>query len=360
MDRKEEYQNCIVFGGIEKSSRHGIEYWAAIKQKDTNESARRLFTEITFITRTAISMKYGDISDEEITQILSDLTFSKAKTRYTLDLFDEGKDYYQVINSETVKNEIRPVDDEYIQKMLLVALQNIRRRNPISYKEEHIIVDGFCSILGVSDNQYLFNASILLEDGLIREGNLEEMDIRNGGIFISSVGIRHLKNMQDRDIKQTTHLISNRTSQGGEISEEYKYDVALSFAGEERNIAELIASRLSDRNIRVFYDAFEQAELWGKNLYEHLSYVYSDAAKYCVILLSDNYSKKSWTNLERQNAQARAFREKNEYILPIRLDKTEIPGLPETVGYISLDKSSVNEEAINKIVELIIKKLMNM
>ena len=166
--------------------------------------------------------------------------------------------------------------------------------------------------------------------------------------------------MQDRDIKQTTHLISNRTSQGGEISEEYKYDVALSFAGEERNIAELIASRLSDRNIRVFYDAFEQAELWGKNLYEHLSYVYSDAAKYCVILLSDNYSKKSWTNLERQNAQARAFREKNEYILPIRLDKTEIPGLPETVGYISLDKSSVNEEAINKIVELIIKKLMNM
>jgi len=39
-------------------------------------------------------------------------------------------------------------------------------------------------------------------------------------------------------------------------------------------------------------------------------------------------------------------------ILPIRLDDTQIPGLPETVGYVAYDESK-----IEKIVEMVIKKL---
>ncbi|MNC80189.1 hypothetical protein D3C75_1328950 [compost metagenome] len=41
-----------------------------------------------------------------------------------------------------------------------------------------------------------------------------------------------------------------------------------------------------------------------------------------------------WTNHERESAQARSFVEKVEYILPIRLDDTEIPGIRSTTGYI--------------------------
>jgi len=59
--------------------------------------------------------------------------------------------------------------------------------------------------------------------------------------------------------------------------------------------------------------------------------------------------------LERQSAQARALREGKEYILPIRIDDTKIPGLPETVGYISLSNTT-----IEKIVDLILKKLGKM
>ena len=59
----------------------------------------------------------------------------------------------------------------------------------------------------------------------------------------------------------------------------YEYDIALSFAGEDRKQAEEIAELLVERNITVFYDLYEQANLWGKDLYQHLQSVYRDKSK---------------------------------------------------------------------------------
>ena len=115
-----------------------------------------------------------------------------------------------------------------------------------------------------------------------------------------------------------------------------EYDVVLSFAGEDRQHAEELANLLRSGGYSVFYDKYEPAQLWGKNLYDHFSSIYKDQARYCVMFLSQNYIHKLWTNHERQSAQARAFEENREYILPVRLDDTEIPGILRTVGYLDL------------------------
>jgi hypothetical protein len=117
---------------------------------------------------------------------------------------------------------------------------------------------------------------------------------------------------------------------------ERKYDIALSFAGEQRDYVEEVASGLLHRGIRVFYDRYEEADLWGKDLYEHLHTVYSEKADYCVIFASEDYALKLWATHERRSAQERAFEENREYILPARFDDTKIPGIRETVGYIDL------------------------
>ena len=114
----------------------------------------------------------------------------------------------------------------------------------------------------------------------------------------------------------------------------FDYDVAISFAGEQRPEAEAIANCLTSRNVKVFYDRHEKADLWGKDLYEHLSNVYYKRARYCLMLVSAAYAEKVWPTHERRNAQARALSEKSEYILPVRFDETEIPGLLPTVGYL--------------------------
>ena len=71
-------------------------------------------------------------------------------------------------------------------------------------------------------------------------------------------------------------------------------------------------------------------------MYQHLDNVYQRKAKYAVIFISESYSKKLWTNHELKSAQARAFSENEEYILPVRFDETEIPGIRNTIGYLSL------------------------
>jgi hypothetical protein len=131
-----------------------------------------------------------------------------------------------------------------------------------------------------------------------------------------------------------------------------EYEVALSFAGEDREYVEAVASFLRQKGVSVFYDRYEEVTLWGKNLYDHLQHVYAEAAEYTVIFVSGAYAGKLWTNHERQSAQSRAFGESREYILPARFDDTEVPGLLKTTGYIDLRKKTPEE-----LASLIVKKL---
>lgn len=114
----------------------------------------------------------------------------------------------------------------------------------------------------------------------------------------------------------------------------YDYEVALSFAGEDREYVEQVAKILKKSSIRVFYDFYEKSQLWGKDLYEHLDNIYRVKSKFCILFLSANYKRKVWTNHERKSAQARAFKENDEYILPVKLDDTEIEGIRPTLGYL--------------------------
>ncbi|MGJ8657220.1 MAG: pentapeptide repeat-containing protein [Akkermansiaceae bacterium] len=132
----------------------------------------------------------------------------------------------------------------------------------------------------------------------------------------------------------------------------YKYDVAISFAGEDRDLAEKIAAKLKSKGKRVFYDEYVKSELWGKDLYTHLSEVYHKSARFCVVLVSAHYARKNWTTHERRAAQARAFEDRSDYILPIRLDDTKIAGILPTTGYLEYPKTNVDE-----IVRLLLEKI---
>jgi len=108
----------------------------------------------------------------------------------------------------------------------------------------------------------------------------------------------------------------------------------------------MIAENLKCRGVRVFYDDYEKADLWGKDLYVHLTQVYRTRARYTLMLCSKHYANKLWTNHERKIAQSRAFEESAEYILPAKFDDTEIPGMLPTTGYIDLRKHSPAEVAL--------------
>ncbi len=134
---------------------------------------------------------------------------------------------------------------------------------------------------------------------------------------------------------------------------DYDFEVALSFAGTERSVAEELATKLKDTGIDVFYDNFYPDQLWGKNLVEFFDEIYRKKSRYCVMFVSKEYASRMWTIHERKSAQARQLEEKGvDYILPIRVDETELPGLPNTVGYLP-----IRDYPVPKIAEILKKKL---
>ena len=130
------------------------------------------------------------------------------------------------------------------------------------------------------------------------------------------------------------------------------YDVALSFAGENRAYVERVAEAIKEAGVNVFYDRFETATLWGKNLVDHLANIYQHRSRFVVMFISKFYVEKAFPTHERQHAQARALVAKEEYILPARFDDTEVPGLAPTVAYADLRNLSPEQ-----LAQLILSKV---
>jgi hypothetical protein len=71
---------------------------------------------------------------------------------------------------------------------------------------------------------------------------------------------------QDLDIEVDT--INRQIFLASKRDRATDYDIALSFAGEDRPYVQQVADELTRQGVRVFYDEFEQDKLWGTNLYQ--------------------------------------------------------------------------------------------
>lgn len=121
------------------------------------------------------------------------------------------------------------------------------------------------------------------------------------------------------------------------LADTYDYDVALSFAEEDRLYVEAVATCLASHSVKVFYDAFEKNTLWANDLYQYLYDIYNKKARFCVLFLSRHYASKKWTLHECRAAQERQlFSDNEQYILPARFDDTVIPGIRSTIHYLDL------------------------
>ncbi|MCY3820764.1 MAG: TIR domain-containing protein [Gammaproteobacteria bacterium] len=112
-----------------------------------------------------------------------------------------------------------------------------------------------------------------------------------------------------------------------------EYQVALSFAGEQRDYVEEVARHLQSRAISVFYDGFEAVRLWGQSGVEAFHEAFAQQSAYVVMFISNAYVSKAWPRHERRSAFSHMIEEQREYVLPVRFDDTPVPGLPADIIY---------------------------
>ena len=137
--------------------------------------------------------------------------------------------------------------------------------------------------------------------------------------------------------------------------DEYEYDVAVSFAGEDRTHVSALVKALESRGVEVFYDFNESARLWGKDLELELAQIYAQEARYMVICLSASYPVKDWTRFELEIGKRASKKRPNEYLLPLHLANAPpaIVGLKDTIGF----QTMVSQGDVDRIAELLLSKV---
>lgn len=132
----------------------------------------------------------------------------------------------------------------------------------------------------------------------------------------------------------------------------YPWDVAVSFAGEDREIVETLKNILNESGYTVFYDFDVQHQLWGIDLRTKLADVYANDAQYMLIFLSSHYPEKDWTNFEFEIGKAARSKRTEIYLLPVLIDDVTVVGLSSNVGHIDLRRCSVEQLALSLIEKI--------
>ena len=149
------------------------------------------------------------------------------------------------------------------------------------------------------------------------------------------------KRILDEFIQNVANLFGNSIvadisskKKANTIERKIIHDAALSFAGEQRKFVSEVANIFQSEGIDIFYDEFYEGKLWGENLAEYLWNIYYKQSKYCIMFISTEYITKAWPTHEKRLAIAKEIETLGGYILPVRFDDSEVPGLDPDIKYI--------------------------
>ncbi len=84
-----------------------------------------------------------------------------------------------------------------------------------------------------------------------------------------------------------------------ETSRVYSYDIGFSFAGEVRQIVEVVNSQMKSEDVITFYDFDQQAILLALDLEDTLGRVYAESCLYYLVFMDEYYRNKVWTKYEK-------------------------------------------------------------
>ncbi|WP_048149828.1 TIR domain-containing protein [Methanolacinia paynteri] len=130
----------------------------------------------------------------------------------------------------------------------------------------------------------------------------------------------------------------------------FECDFAISYAGEDLDIAEGIKKAITEKNndFTIFFAPDERYNLIGKDGETFFEKIFKNS-KQVILLLSESYKKKDWTRFELDEILKR--NEENRFI-PVKIDEVNILGLSSNIIYIPFSENYI------EIAEIAIKKLL--
>lgn len=143
-----------------------------------------------------------------------------------------------------------------------------------------------------------------------------------------------------------------------EDAKDFEWDVAISFAGENRTFAKFIDEQLRELDISVFYDRNYEDNylggLWSKQFLD----IFVNRSRLVVAILDQHHKDKVWPTFERDCFTPRV---PEGEVIPVFLDGTIFPGIPTDLVSIHFqyggDVSAQSDAIIDDVVLRIAGKL---
>lgn len=127
-----------------------------------------------------------------------------------------------------------------------------------------------------------------------------------------------------------------------------EFDLAFSFAGEDRNYVKRVKDACEKLGLTVYYDEDRKIEQWGKSFIAEQRKVYGGyKTKHFVPFISQHYFEKPIPTDEFRSALAESTK-RERYILPIKLDHSKISTeyLHSDTQYLTKSDYSIDELAL--------------
>jgi hypothetical protein len=285
--------------------------------------------------------------------IVSDVTETQSLVRTVshklADLKNEvlrvyhAKYFDKVVALAKGKQQARSVHNTYFDIVTAIA-KDERTEIPVDYLYRTIVSPIFDSRRRNQKQTSYYNCLNYLGE-VINESKLDDILYyrKTQSISIEDPSFRFYLNLLDlNEVKRKIHL----------RNDEYPWDVAVSFAGQDRDVVVEFVKKLEAKGVFPFYDFNYQANLWGVDLQDKLADIYANDALYMVLFISNHYPTKDWTKFEFEVGKRAAAKRPGSYLLPIHLDDVAIVGLSSTIGRVELGKTT-----LDYCVELLISKI---
>jgi hypothetical protein len=105
-----------------------------------------------------------------------------------------------------------------------------------------------------------------------------------------------------------------------------EFDFAISYAGENRELAQFVADQLEILDANVFFDKNYESNYLGKTWTKQFEKIFADDSDKVICFLDIHHREKIWPTFEREIFVKRI---PDEDVIPVFLDSTVFPGIPK-------------------------------
>jgi hypothetical protein len=130
----------------------------------------------------------------------------------------------------------------------------------------------------------------------------------------------------------------------------FEFEIAISFAGENRELARKFSEKLEVFDVSVFFDELYESNLLGKALSKQFTRIFNEGSRFVLCLLDHYHHDKIWPTFERETFRVRI---QEEAIIPAYLDETKFLGIPEDLYGFNMRNGYTDDDIDNSVIKLV-------